>query len=186
MSVGGEVGYLEVQRQARLHRAVQVSGAAELEVGFGYTEAVVGCHHDIHSFACIGRHLRRGEQYAITLVCPTPYSASELVQLTQPKALRIFYNHHRSVRHVHTYLYHRRGYQDLRLAAHKPLHLRIFVGSLHLAVHHRYAELREGLHQVVVAVLQICQIQLFVLLNKRIHHIHLPAHPHLLSNKLID
>ena len=40
-------------------------------------------------------------------------SATKLVELRQPETLRTLDDHHRSLRHVDSYLDHRRGEQDL-------------------------------------------------------------------------
>ena len=51
LAVGSEVGYMQFKGCTGLQGTLQVAGSAELQVGLGDAETVVGRDHDIHPFA---------------------------------------------------------------------------------------------------------------------------------------
>ena len=51
LSVAGYVGYLQVEGYAALLGTLEVAGASQFEVGFGYAEPVVGLAHDVDALA---------------------------------------------------------------------------------------------------------------------------------------
>ena len=52
--IGGDAGQAQVERGAALERALDVAGAAQLQIDLGYAEAIVGGHHGAHALARVG------------------------------------------------------------------------------------------------------------------------------------
>ena len=82
-----------------LARAEKFARTAQLEVFVRYFESVCRRLHDLHA------PLRRvvfgvRDEDAGGFILPTPDSPSELVELREPEALGVFYNHYHGVRHV--------------------------------------------------------------------------------------
>ena len=63
LSIASYVGYFQVERDTTLLRALQVAGAAQLQVGLGYAKSVVGLAHDVYAFARLG-----GQFVALSLI----------------------------------------------------------------------------------------------------------------------
>ena len=154
-AIASDVGYFKVEGHTALLCAFKVAWAAQLQVGFGNTEAIVGFAHNVDTFACFGRQGAIGDKYAITLVGSAPHPTAQLVQLRQAKPLRIEYHHHRGVGHIHPHFDNRCGHQYLRFATGKARHLCLFLLRLHLSVYLAQLILWKNVGQRLVTLLQI-------------------------------
>ena len=81
LSVACDIGNFQVECHSALLCALQVARPSELEVGLCNLEAVVGGAHDVDALACLGGEGIWGYEYAVALLCPTPYPSAQLVQL---------------------------------------------------------------------------------------------------------
>ena len=68
------------------------------------------------------------------MVLTPPYSTPKLMKLGQTKAVGSFYQDHRRVRNVNTYLNDRGGYQDLDLVTVEGFHYLLFFRRSHASV----------------------------------------------------
>ena len=75
----------------------------------------------------------------------TAHAPAELMELGQAKPVRTFDQHHASIGHVDTDLYHRSGHQDVDLAIAEALHDRILLLALQPAVQESHLQIREHL-----------------------------------------
>ena len=107
------------------------------------------------------------------------------MQLGKTETFGAFDDHHGSVRHVHTNLYHGRRHQYLRLAGNKLLHFRLFVGRFHLSVNHTYLIFRENFFECLEPLFQVLIIQLLTAFDQRINDIDLPALSDFLTEKVV-
>ena len=108
------------------------------------------------------------------------------MQLRESEALGIQDYHHRGVRHIHAYLYHGGGNENLGLSLHKLLHLCLFFGRFHPAVNLAQMELRKSLLQRLITFFQILQVHLLALLDQRENNIDLSAQINLPADALIE
>ena len=95
-------------------------------------------------------------------------------------------DHHRGVGHIHSHLNHSGGNEHLCLAADEALHLLLLVLGFHLAVYLAHAKFGEHVAQHLKSVFKVLEVYLLALLNKRKDDIHLPAHPHLTADALVE
>ena len=79
LTIACYVGYLQVEGYSALLCSLQVARASKLQVGFGYSESIIGVAHDVDSLSCILAQLVVGYQDAVALVASSSYSSSELV-----------------------------------------------------------------------------------------------------------
>lgn len=177
---------MQVERQTRLLRALQIAGSAELQVRFGNAETVVGGDHDVHPLARLLGEFDLGEQDAITLVGTAPHPAPQLVELAQTETLGVLDNHNRGIGDIDSDLYDRGRHHDLRLAADETLHLEVLLLGFHLPMDHGEGVAGERFAEFVVTVLQVLHVQFFVLLDEREDDINLTPRLYLLCNELID
>ena len=122
-----------------------------MKVGFGNLEAVGGFGHYLQSATGVACCLVFRHEDAVRLVGAATYASAQLMQLRQPEALGIFDYHYRGVGHVDAHFDYRGGYQNACLAGGKALHLLVFVGGLHLAVHETNAVVAERVDYVLIA-----------------------------------
>ena len=147
--------------------ALEVARTAQLEVGFGNTEAVVGLAHDVDASACVVAELIGRDEDAERLVCSPAYAATKLVELAEAEALGVEDDHDRGVGHVDAHLDNGCGYEHLRLAADETLHLEFLLLRLHMPMDLAHAELGESLTERLESVLEILQVDFLALLDKR-------------------
>ena len=134
-----------VESHSALLGSFQVARSAQLQIGLGNAETVVGFAHDIDTLAGIGRQLETGDEDAVRLVGTTTNTSSELVELGEPETLGVEDDHHGGVRHVDPHLNHSGSNENLRLATDKLLHLGLLISRFHLAVYLAQAKFWENL-----------------------------------------
>ena len=86
-----------------------------------------------------------GNQDAVGFLLSPTYPAPELVELAEAETVRVLHHHYCGVGHVHTYLHHRGGHQDLYRPGSKGSHNSLLLLRLHPAVDIAHLQLREHL-----------------------------------------
>ena len=124
--------------------AEEVAGATQLQVLLRNFKAVIGAGHDLQSPPGLLTGMLR-QQDAVALNLTTAHPATQLVQLGQAEALGVLHHHTGGVGDVHAHLHHGGGHQNIALPGGKGLHDLLLFLRLHLAVEHRYPQVREGL-----------------------------------------
>ncbi len=175
LAVAGEVGDVEVEGDAALLGALEVAGAAQLEVGFGYLEAIASAGHDVEAFAALLAELVAGDEQAVRLVGTATHTSAQLVQLREAEAFGVLDDHDAGVGDVDADLDDGGGDHDLRLAVEEALHLAILVGSLHAAVDHAHLVFGKVLADGLIALLQCQQVEFLVLLYEGVDDVYLSA-----------
>ena len=82
------------------------------------------------------------------------------MELGETEALGVENHHDGGVGYIHTHFDDGSGDKDLRLTAHKALHLLLLLTGFHATVHLTEPEFGECLFQYLIAVFQILQIAL--------------------------
>ena len=182
LAVAGNVSNLQIESHPALLSTFQISRAAQLQVGFGNLEPVIGTNHDFQSLAGIFRQFVASHQNAIRLVGTAPHTSSQLVKLGQPEAFGIFNDHNRSIGHVHSNLNHRGGHHDLCLTRDKALHLFVLLGWLHTSVHLAYHAIGKSATNTLIALFHIFQVGFLAFLNQRIDNVDLASLVYLLAD----
>ena len=156
-------------------RPHEVARAPQLHVHLGEFEPIVCAAHGLETAASVFGQFIARHQDAVTLFGPASDAPSQLVQLRQPKALRTFNHHHRSIRNVHPHFDDRGGDHNVRRAVHKPLHLHVLRFRLHAPVDNADAvnRQRESPRKAFVPVHQVLVIQGGAFLNQWIDHVDL-------------
>lgn len=157
-----ELGNLEVEH-AMLERAVDFARAAELEVDFGESEAVVGAGDLGETLAWLGAV--GGDEIAGRGVLAATDATTELMKLGEAIAVGVFDGDNGGVGVINTDLYHSGGDDDVDGARDELAHDVIFVGSLHAAVEHGDPGARQALLNAAVFGLDILELRGVVLLN---------------------
>ena len=70
---------LQIEGHAALLGALKIARTAQLQIGLGNTEAVVGVAHDVDALAGVLTEFVGGDEYAVALVGTTTNTPSELV-----------------------------------------------------------------------------------------------------------
>ena len=135
MTVACDIRNLQVKSHAALLGSLQVTRSAQLQIGLGNAETVVGVAHDIDALTGFLAELKGGDEDAETLVGTTAYASSELMELGESEALGIENHHYRGVRHIHTYLDDGSGNEDLRLTTYEALHFLFLLDGFHTSVY---------------------------------------------------
>ncbi len=186
LSVARDVGNLQVESHAALLRSLQITGSAELKVGLGNAETVVGLAHDVDALAGVLAQLVGRHEQTERLVGTAPHPAAQLMELRQTETLGFEDDHHRCIGHVDTHLDDGGGHKYLRLATDKLLHLNFLLGGFHLTVHLTHTVLGEHLAQRLVAVLKVLQVYLLAFLNQGEDDINLSANAYLLAYAVVE
>ena len=114
-------------------------------------------------------------------------ASTELVELGDAEALRMFDDHHGRVRHIHADLDHGGAHQDVDAAQAELLHDGLLVGCGKLAVNQTEPKVRENLGaKLQEAFGGSLQVHLFGLLDQRIDDVGLPPLPDLLPQQLMQ
>src|SRR3954452_3116979 len=146
--VAEDVG--ETQRgQARLFRAEELAGAAELEVHFRDVEAVRRFDEGADAFPGGVVHLF-GDQDAVALRRAAADAAAKLVELGETETLGLLDEHQGGVAYVHADFDDRGGHEDLDRALLKLLHGRFLLVGGEAAVHEADGDVREDLAREVL------------------------------------
>ena len=130
--------------------------------------------HQLETATRVGAHFIFRHKSAETHIGATANSTAKLMQLRQAEALGAVNDHYRGIRHIHAYLNHRGGNENLSLAACKKLHLIIFLGRFHLTVNVSYAVFgTKNLLYGAITLLNAAQVNLFILFYQRIDNVSL-------------
>ena len=97
------------------------------------------------------------------------------MELRKTKPFGLFDNHKGGVRHVHSNFDDRSTYENPALALHKPSHRQFFFLRVHTPMKQSDLDIGETFLHLFEPHGRVFQIQHLGLLDKRIHHIHLPA-----------
>ena len=108
------------------------------------------------------------------------------MELGESEPLSILNDHDTGIGHIDTHFDHGGGHKDASLAAGKPLHLSIFVGRFHLAMHLTDLAVREIAANLSITILEVLEVHLFALLNQGIDNINLTPLIHLHLYFLVD
>jgi hypothetical protein len=139
--VADDVGDAQLE-DAALFGAVELAGAAELEVFFGDLEAIGGAGEDFEALAAlVGFGI--GEEDAVGLVLAATDASAELVELGEAEALRIFDDHAAGVGDIDADFDDDGGDEDIVFARSEAVHGLIFFVGGELAVDEADAEVRE-------------------------------------------
>jgi len=133
--VNQEIGKTESGR-APLLMPRQLTGTAQLEVGFRYFETIVCPAKDIQPPPCGFRRLGVHHEHAPGRSISPSNPATELVQLGQPEAIGPFDHHHRCLGDIDPYLHNRCRQQDLDLTVAEATGHRFSSLTGHSAVDH--------------------------------------------------
>ena len=107
------------------------------------------------------------------------------MKLRQAKAFGILNDHDRSIGHIYPDFDDRSRHKYLRFILDKALHLRIFLRSLHLAVHLAHLVFGKSFAHVQISVFQVLDVHLLAFLNQGIDNVCLPALLELLTDKSV-
>ena len=86
-------------------------------------------------------------------------ASSQLVQLRKAKSLGTFYNHDRSIRHIHTYFDHGGGHHDFSFTFYKTRHFKIFRFGFHLPMKNTDGHIGKSTRHTFIAIHQMFEIQ---------------------------
>ena len=186
LSVACNVGNFQIKGHAALLGALQIARPAQLQIGLGNAEPVVGITHDVDALTGVLAKLIWGDEDTETLVGTTTHTSAELVQLGKAETLGFEDDHYGGVGHVDTYLNDGGGNEYLCLATDKLLHLGFLVGRLHLAMNLAEAELREYLGECGKAVFQVFEVYLLTLLDEGEDDIYLTSLIYLVADAVVE
>src|SRR5829696_9860668 len=114
-------------RHSRLPRAEHLTFAPQAQVFLGDTESILGFAHDLETrLSGFAKRCPVEEDTSRPLGATTD-AAPQLVELREPKALRMLDHHHGRLRHVHAHLDDGGGNEEPRLAASETIHGAVFV-----------------------------------------------------------
>ena len=183
----GQGGDIEADGQAALLGALQVSGAAHLHVFLGQFKAVFRSAEKVQPLLALLGYLGALHEDAVGAFRTPAHAAAQLVQLAQAEALGTLNHHHRGVGHVHPHLYHGGGHQDIGPSGGEGVHVEGLVGRILLPVYDGHLVLgqREGLHNLLIAQLEVLVVHLFALKDERIHNKGLPALGNLVPDEVV-
>src|SRR6476620_6787376 len=133
LAMYGEIGNPE-NRYTRLPRAQHLAPTAQLQVLFGNAETVVGLAHDLKPR--FGHSAERAliKEHAGGLASATTDAATQLMELSEAKALGILDDHHARLRHIDPDFDDRRRNENRDLALAESCHHGILVRPAHAAV----------------------------------------------------
>jgi len=127
---------------AGLARAKKFAGSTDLQIGFSDVEAVGGADHGLQARARVAGHTAGHNKDAMRFLCAAANAPAELVQLGEPKALRVLDDHDGGVGNIHTNFDDRRRDEDLHFITAEFLHDVFFFVAGEAAV--KQAELEIG------------------------------------------
>ena len=106
VSIAQQIGHSKI-RHPGLLRPEKLSRPTQPQVQLGNLETVLRTHHRVQPFLRFWRNLPTRHQHAIRLRRPAPNPSAQLMQLRQPKPLRVLHYHDRRVGNIHANLNHR-------------------------------------------------------------------------------
>ncbi|MBT9171074.1 MAG: hypothetical protein DDT18_01437 [Actinobacteria bacterium] len=95
---------------------------ADKEISFRQFEAIGDLNKGIDSLLSLLLFPEISAKKAVGAVAFAAYPPPQLVKLGQTEALGIFYEHNRSLWHIHSYLYHRGGNKNIHSIAPELFH----------------------------------------------------------------
>ena len=130
-----------------------------------------------------------GEQHAVAFGLAPAHTAPELVELRQAEPLGVFHHHAGGIGHIHAYLDHRGGHQNITVSGGKGLHDSFFFFGLHLPVEQAHPQVGEDLLPQLFGVgrggLALVG-DLILLAYQGTHDEHLMPLGHLFADELVD
>ena len=136
--------------------------------------------HGLFGFGCADKN-------AIALEFTTPYTPTQLVQLCQTEALRIFHHHYCGIGNIDTYFNYRGGDQDIDLLISKFFHDTVFVCRAHFPMEISHLNGRwQSCPEFLRIIYYILQVFRFPFLHHGTDDISLSACSHLFCDKFIS
>ena len=109
--IAQQIGHAELG-QARLARAEELAGAAQLEVDLGDPKAVAGGHHGVEAPPGVVPETRGDEKDAVRLPGAAAHATAQLMELGEAEAVGVLDEHDGGVGDVDADLDDGRGDQD--------------------------------------------------------------------------
>src|ERR1700676_611900 len=173
-AVAERVGYLEAE-VAGLAGAEEFARAAQLQIGFGDFESIVGADHGVEAGAGFLGGADGSDEDAVGFFSAAADASTELVQLREAETLGVLDDHYCGVGNVDAYFYYRSGDEDLHFVFSEALHDVFFFFAGKPAVKKAELEIGENLSRETLKFVDGGFELQFRFFDDRIHDVALMA-----------